>query len=143
MLRISHHRKVCTGVLGRGRSWCKGPGVGLILVSHKQLKTHKPRAAGFPEAVVLTEWVLCPWGPHGPLALDHRQGEADLPSPRGCEHPEGALGAMLTAGLTRACNPGPGGADGGLLWRRGFLSGSQITGSRGRDLELAWDSAGP
>lgn len=33
---MSLHLKVWAGVLGGGRSWCKGPGVGLILVLEEQ-----------------------------------------------------------------------------------------------------------
>ena len=50
MLRISHHSKVWAGVLGRGKSWCKGPGVGLILVSHKLLKRTQTQSCLLPRS---------------------------------------------------------------------------------------------
>lgn len=144
MLRMSCCKKVWAGILGGERSWCKDPGVGLILVlekwshaSSKVLKTHKPQShllSSVPEAVVLMGWALCHWvlvapmDPHSGL-WSHGQGEAVPPSPR-----EGTGRWSLGGSAHRKHDAGmhsrPWGASGSLLWSRRLLSGCRITRSR-------------
>ena len=107
------------------------PGVGRTGSSSLKVLKTNPRAACFPGVVVLMGGgLLCSWGPRGPWlrAMARERLPCLIPTSH-CEHPQGALEAVLTTSVTRACDPGELGV-GATVGKQAVALGSQGLGLR-------------